>query len=542
MAATVDEEMNVVESAEGMDENMNNEEYAKGTGVRKKEYSESATSISIERKRKFFQQYFYQQDYHEALRSLLWEPYDCRNNRVDDEELDEEGDENWCLLAKKVPERKLSFSDTSTVSSCSSEGVTGGASALDKRISWPVTTRLGTPASRRTRPYSERLESGWSSGACDLDREQMDVMVSDLGGGGKDGAHALASCHQAALESNHPGRQSVRNRVRGGVCSTSLDMASFVPGTLEPPDASDSTRLVESSVLDGRAPSSGNVSVVNCYRAVPVAVVSSVPTIKCLNTQENVSNVNVVQTYVRPVRSPPSVPSTSKVRPKHRERPISVMVPRPPTNPDPVLTNHNRSVSNPVLGHHPRPSPSRFGSQQNLPIRLETHFGESLEHSHTFLTNQNRPPPPQEVNVIHSNPPNELPKPRTFTSTEAQTDDIGVPLNVPLRSVANREQRRRERRERRHQRRLHQSVIEGTWQTSVDEITGEVRGLPDLLHSHLPPPYLTGAPMPPPLPVHVPSPLPVPPVLPHLVDPGLGSPPHPPNVAFPFPFSGSSRR
>lgn len=491
MDDTLDEEMNVVEgTANGLDENMNNEEYAKGTGVRKKDDA---------KKRKFFQQYLYQQDYHEALRSLLWEPYDCRNNNNDEDE----SDENWCLLANKVPERKLSSSEASTVSSCSSEAI--GASAFDKRISWPL-VRSG---SRRVRPQS--------SGACDLDREQMDIMVSDLRRGGKHGGRGDGACQQGALVSGgHQGiRQCVRDRAGGVQCASPLDMATPVTGTLEPPDASDSTRLVEPAAQPS---SSGNVSVVNCYRAVPVAVVSSVPTIKCLNTQDNVSNVNVVN--VRASRTPPAIPGTSKTRTK---RPVSAMVTKPTT----VLTNHNRSVSNPVLGQHPRPTPRVFGSQQNLPIRLETHFGEALEQSQTFVTNQNVIPPTE-------------PKPRTFTSTEAQTDDIGVPLNVPLRCLANREQRRRERRERRNQRRLHQTAI---WQTSVEALSGEVHGLPDLLHSHLPP-YVPGAPLPPPVPtVHGPATIPVgPPSLPHLVDPALNPPPHPPGVGFPFPFTGSSRR
>lgn len=79
--------------------------------------------------------------------------------------------------------------------------------------------------------------------------------------------------------------------------------------------------------------------------------------------------------------------------------------------------------------------------------------------------------------------------PRTFTSTEAQTDDVVVNVN-------NREQRRRERRERRHQRRLNSAE----WQTQVMSEPLADR-LPDILNSHLPPPYTTlpiGLPPPPP--------------------------------------------
>ena len=151
---------------------------------------------------------------------------------------------------------------------------------------------------------------------------------------------------------------------------------------------------------------------------------------------------------------------------------------------------------------------------------------------------------------------------RTFTSTEAQTDDVG-PAPVP----PNREQRRRERREqRRHARR---SLLNGgppaaptvppalgsallgavplgpappppppqaaaaLWQTQLtaDAVSPVSDRLPDLLHSHLPPPYTT-------LPlmgIH------------HVLPSGAGamappaSPP-PAGLRFPFPLMPSSRR
>jgi len=501
MASMVlDEEMNVVEDNRGKDENMNNEDYAKGTGVRKKD--NAVNTEDPQNKRRSFQNYLYHQDYQEALRSLLWEPYDCReNNRegVPDEE--EEQDENWCLL---VPQRKMSSS--SSGSATSDEGVR-------KRISWPVMD------SRRRRPLSEP--------ACDLVREQMDGLV-------RDPASTWIHRQSALRPDSTKTPQSEWNRRAERSSAGPLDMSVSVPGTLDPPDASDSTRLVENP---GRLPtSSGNVSVVNCYRAVPVAVVSSVPTIKCLNTQDN-----VVQTYVRPPRNPPPVPGTSKPRPKQPPRPVSALFPR--ETPETLLSNHSRSVSNPVLGQNPtRPSPSRFGSQQNLPIRLETHFGENVDQAHTFSSNS-RPPPPQEVNVVITNPPVEPPKPRTFTSTEAQTDDIGVPC-VPLRTI-NREQRRRERRERRHQRRIQQSMLgefTSLCRAPTHPPSGEGR-LPDILHSHLPPPYVAGAASPPPLPtVQVPPPMPVvPPPIQHIFDPTLVPPGHPSGLGFPFPFTSSRR-
>jgi hypothetical protein len=116
---------------------------------------------------------------------------------------------------------------------------------------------------------------------------------------------------------------------------------------------------------------------------------------------------------------------------------------------------------------------------------------------------------------------------RTFTSTEAQTDDIGVVSTTPpSRTNNNREQRRRERRERRHQRRVNNNPAqhEPLWQTLIAEHPPAGSGgerLPDILNSHLPPPYST-------LPLGIPPPG-------HVVHPHLHHPPPPPPVPPPVP-------
>jgi hypothetical protein len=121
------------------------------------------------------------------------------------------------------------------------------------------------------------------------------------------------------------------------------------------------------------------------------------------------------------------------------------------------------------------------------------------------------------------------PRGRTFTSTEAQTDDMGVAPATPPNN--NREQRRRERRERRHQRRANNSnnspsQLETHWQTLVVEPPPAAGGgdrLPDILNSHLPPPYST-------LPLGLPPPG-------HVVHPHLHHPPPPPPVPVPVPVT-----
>ncbi|XP_059612673.1 uncharacterized protein LOC132259138 [Phlebotomus argentipes] len=87
---------------------------------------------------------------------------------------------------------------------------------------------------------------------------------------------------------------------------------------------------------------------------------------------------------------------------------------------------------------------------------------------------------------------------RTFTSTEAQTDDLPV-HRPPVSGISAREQRRRERRERRQARSRSQHIHpHGAVVRPAFEI------LPDILNSHLPPPYSTlpldtSSPPPPPL-------------------------------------------
>lgn len=239
---------------------------------------------------------------------------------------------------------------------------------------------------------------------------------------------------------------------------------------------------------------------VNFYRAVPVNVVSNVPTIQCLNSTieeigNNVSNVHIVQ----------AMPQT--------------------LHPPQVLI------------------------QNSTP-----------KHSQTIVSNTG---PGQEIRA------------RTFTSTEAQTDDTTVGTvvnsNTPQTSTAainntSREQRRRERRERRHQRRLnssnhphsqitphqhhHQSWLStnpnGPPQSPNDR-------LPDLLNSHLPPPYTTlpSGLAPPPLVVTGPPPVSMVPFHPGVVPVVQGAPPHvavpvpvtaPTGFRFPFPTAAGFRR
>lgn len=157
------------------------------------------------------------------------------------------------------------------------------------------------------------------------------------------------------------------------------------------------------------------------------------------------------------------------------------------------------------------------------------------------------PPPPQA-------------SPRTYASTEAQTDDL---------EAESRRERRRERRERRHLRRLQPrhphphpappppggavgpvGLPLGVPhpQTTVQGLSGEPAGpgLPDILHAHLPPPYTT---LPLGLPPHMlAAPAPPPPLV-AAPPPQLSPPPQgghhrfaAPGLRLPFAFVPATRR
>lgn len=164
---------------------------------------------------------------------------------------------------------------------------------------------------------------------------------------------------------------------------------------------------------------------VNFYRAVPVTVVSNVPMIQC-DLGNNVSNVNIVQAM-------------------------------PPT------TTTVNMLSTQVTVHSSQNEEFKPSSATSPPVV---------------------PPPASSAPEVRT---------RTFTSTEAQTDDISVgsALVRNTERALNREQRRRERRERRHLRRVNNTghqhgggVLQGTARSAPRN-----ERLPDLLNSHMPPPY-----------------------------------------------------
>ncbi|GFG30424.1 hypothetical protein Cfor_00011, partial [Coptotermes formosanus] len=346
--------------------------------------------------------FLYHRDYQEALSSLLWEPYDCRQPRNSPKHSTfhggnaaDDADVSVCAVVTAVEGHEWDKAARDTSSSSLGALILSNSSSKDESLATPVC--CGNSACNG----SEKRSGPVDGSSCDSNT--IGNVTAD-----PNQQAAAAEFSEDAVGDLH---------TRWAVTAP--------PGALPSPDLCElcwpacsqcEARMLVSAEGTEQAQSvsagagASSVSVVNCYRAVPV-VVSAVPTISCLN----VSHVSV-------------------------------------------------------------------------------EAGASAARG------------------------------RTFTSTEAQTDDIGVAPSTPPNN--NREQRRRERRERRHQRRGNNNPpqLEPHWQTLVGEqppAAGGGERLPDILNSHLPPPYST-------LPIGLPPPG-------HVVHPHLHPPPPPPPVPPPVP-------
>lgn len=267
---------------------------------------------------------------------------------------------------------------------------------------------------------------------------------------------------------------------------------------------------------------------VNFYRAVPVNVVSSVPTIHCLNTLSNVQGNNVSNVQVLPLGSNFSQqqvynfpvttsvgfsnPSSSGVNGTTQvilhntqaNNTNSIQIPSNFQNVNnrstllspqvvPVPAANNRSTVSTSTGSFLPPPVTSSGQEviQNTKpsttvvpmVNVQPSATRTYSNAAINTMPLNAPPQPPPNKPVHE--PGRTP--RTFTSTEAQTDEISVLPPVSEPPSGAREQRRRERRERRHQRRVnisgHRHTVDGG--TQVND------RLPDILNSHLPPPYST---------------------------------------------------
>lgn len=211
-----------------------------------------------------------------------------------------------------------------------------------------------------------------------------------------------------------------------------------------------------------RALNVSNVNV-NFYRAVPVNVVSSVPTIQCVNSTTDVGN-NVSNVHIMPLSG-----ASQQTVPTHNNSTISTM---------PSMSFSTTMTGTTQVSVHNTQVPS-------YNVQVPTHTVQVQQSCSSTQVQTSQP-------VVAATPPKRLQAPeprttRTFTSTEAQTDEISVCSPPPAISDNSARERRRERR--RQQRRL----------TNTTTTTNNDR-LPDILNSHLPPPYSPPQVLPPPPP------------------------------------------
>lgn len=402
--------------------------------------------------------YSYHRDYQEALSSLLWEPYECRQPEMSPHQsafgvgsaVDDADVSVWLYPPQSSP----SSSPSSSVSSGSSSAVIGTVTIVGDGRLWSKAARDPSSSSLRALILSnssskdDELATPLPTGNNGFNRSEVrsePVDGSSSCGSDKVGNVTDDPNQQEEVEESRRRRSSCEDAVgdlntRWAVTAPPEALVSSSSAEdrcelcwqecsqcearqarmLVSVEGSDASAIVSVSASGAVTTTSSSVSVVSCYRAVP-AVVSAVPTISCLN----VSHVNV------------------------------------------------------------------------------------------------------EAGVSAA-------RGRTFASTEAQTDDVVVePVTPPSRANNNREQRRRERRERRHQRRANNTnppqQHEPLWQTLVVEqppVGSAGERLPDILNSHLPPPYST-------LPLGLPPPSHV--VHPHLHHPPPPPPPVPPPLPVPVP-------
>lgn len=239
-----------------------------------------------------------------------------------------------------------------------------------------------------------------------------------------------------------------------------------------------------------RALNVSNVNV-NFYRAVPVNVVSSVPTIQCVNSSSDAGN-NVSNVHIMPLSGA-------------SQQSISTY------NNSTISTMPSMSFSTTVTG-------TTQVSVHNTQVPTHMVQVQQTCSSAQVQTPVTAPPKrPQTTTAPET-------RTRTFTSTEAQTDEISV-CSPPTTSDNSARERRRERR--RQQRRLTNNNANTTTSQANNE------RLPDILNSHLPPPYSPPIHQPPPPQVLPPPPgalVQPPPMVPNIVPSAIVA-----NAIIPYP-------
>lgn len=256
--------------------------------------------------------------------------------------------------------------------------------------------------------------------------------------------------------------------------------SASVPKSMQPQKVGESNNAKMINEGLQRALNVSNVNV-NFYRAVPVNVVSSVPTIQCVNSSSDAGN-NVSNVHIMPL--------SGSSLPTHNNSTITTV---------PSMSFSTTVTGTTQVSVHNTQVPTYNIQVPTHTVQVQQSCSSTQVQACTqpITAPPKRPAPPATVPETRT---------RTFTSTEAQTDEISV-CSPPTTSDNSARERRRERR--RQQRRLTNN--NNTTTTNNNE------RLPDILNSHLPPPYSPPQPqvLPPPPPGALVQP--PPPLVPNIV-------------------------
>lgn len=239
--------------------------------------------------------------------------------------------------------------------------------------------------------------------------------------------------------------------------------SASVPKNMQPQKVGESNAKMINEGLQ-RALNVSNVNV-NFYRAVPVNVVSSVPTIQCVNSTSNDTGNNVSNVHIMPL--------SGSSLPTHNNSTITTV---------PSMSFSTTVTGTTQVSVHNTQVPS-----YNVQVPTQTvQVQQSCSSTQVQTCTQPITAPPKRPTTTAPET-----RTRTFTSTEAQTDEISV-CSPPTTNDNSARERRRERR--RQQRRL---TNNNNNNNSTNTTTSQTNDrLPDILNSHLPPPYSPPVPQP----------------------------------------------
>lgn len=238
--------------------------------------------------------------------------------------------------------------------------------------------------------------------------------------------------------------------------------------------------------------SAGGVSIVNCYRGVPVQIVNTTSASE-LNANANANNVQIANNMNMNIHASSKVGRISAVNEKNRNEKCDIECNGNNNNDlvsvnaiDVVALDTQNALNTSIISN---------ASHQSRTFTSTEAQTDDLQQTDTALIHHSSP---------NSNPIQVVPATTSLASNSAKQNEgtrrsggSNGATASDIETITSREQRRRERRERRQarnarQQHMHPSMHSGHSNCEI---------LPDILHSHVPPPYTT-LPMPPHCPIN----------------------------------------